>query len=752
MRVTNQLTFANSIANTQGGQNTLYKIMQQLSSGLKIQNSYEDSSIYIDGTRLEYELKTLEQIKEATNSALELAKNTDKTINDMVKLIEDFKVLVTKAASDGNDQTSREAIAKELEKIRDNIINLANTSINGQYLFSGSQTSTKPFDKNGNYNGNDKNINVVTGAGTDTPYNIPGYDLFFKPDKDYEKQITTNVSFTDNRYDLINNPDKTQYLDENSPWKNLIGLNYTQDGKLNPYDDFEDKDKKLDFPPSTIFVQGTKPDGTTFKSAVNIKPEDTIGDVLDQIGRLYGNTNENKVVDVTINNSGQIQIKDLKEGNNKIDFHAVAFTPQFDNKAEYTQIKEAMAAANPPLIMSDLTNQVMQAAMAAPSNGNINNLNNPVTIQINGQNFDIDLSKTEFIKSNMIDSTNNTPADGVDYDNVYFEQNGNKVGGTVSQIIKGTNEYATDSTKLSEVMAGNSLNGTVLNLNITSKGGDTYNVSIDLGNSTVSYPDPNNAGQTITFPIMNTNPATGNSGVVTSPNDITYKQINDIIGMFASDNMPTATIPVNNGQIAANDYQNFQQLLSSSTASVEVYMDYEGKITIEDKLSPNTNIQVSMSDSASGVFPMPPYNQVQTNTGPNFVFSANNSLTIDEPNVDLIKDLDAMIEAVRNGNMRADANGADPRNTGMQGALERLDHLADHLRKQNTVIGAYENAIQQTNTRVTFLEVNVQSIKTNVTDADYEETLINLMQAQLAYQASMKASTMISQLSLLNYM
>ena len=752
MRVTNQLTFANSIANTQGGQSTLYKIMQQLSSGLKIQNSYENSGVYIDGTRLEYELETLNQIKEATNSALEMAKNTDKTINDMVKLIEDFKVLVTKAASDGNDQTSRDAIAKELEKIRDNIVNLANTSINGQYLFSGSQTSTKPFDKNGNYNGNDKNINVITGAGTDSPYNIPGYDLFFKADKDYKKQITTNVSLTDNRWDLKQNPDKTKYLDENSPWKNLIGLNYVKDGKLDSYEDFEDKDKKLDFPPSTIFVQGTKPDGTTFKSAVNINPEDSIGDVLDQIGRMYGNTDGNKVVDVTINNSGQIQITDLKQGNNKLDFHAVAFTPQFDDKAEYQRLKDAMTAANPPVTMEDITNQVMQAAMDNPNNGNINNLNNPVTITVNNQTFEIDISKTEFIKSNMTDIADGSKADGVDYDNVYFEQDGNKVYGNVSQIIKGTNEYATDSTKLSEVMAGDSLNNTNLTLKIVSKGGNEYNVNINSETSMVSYPDPNNNGQTIDFPIMNTDPATGNSGVVTPSNEITYRQINDVIAMFASDNVPTTTINPTNGLVNANDYNTIQQNLTQSKASVEVSMDYKGRISISDNLSPNTNIKVALVDDRSGRFPAPPYDQMQTQAGPNFIFSANNSLVIDEPNVDIIKDLDNMIEAVKNGDMRADANGADPRNTGMQGALARLDHLADHLRKQNTIIGAYTNSIQQTNTRVTFLEVNVKTIKSNVIDADYEETLINLMQAQLAYQASMKASTMISQLSLLNYM
>ena len=127
--------------------------------------------------------------------------------------------------------------------------------------------------------------------------------------------------------------------------------------------------------------------------------------------------------------------------------------------------------------------------------------------------------------------------------------NGNTVYGNVSQVIKGSNAYATDSTKLSEVMAGDNLNGTTFNLKVNSKGGNSYNVTINLQNSTVSFPYPKNLNQNITFPIMNTDPATGNTGVVTGSNDITYKQINDIIGMFASDKIPTASIQPNNGQI-----------------------------------------------------------------------------------------------------------------------------------------------------------------------------------------------------------
>ncbi|ENE0597215.1 flagellar hook-associated protein FlgL [Campylobacter upsaliensis] len=751
MRVTNKLNFTNSIQNTMSGASALNKLSMQLSSGMKIQDSYEDASIYIDNTRLEYELKTLEQIKEATSSAKEMTSNSMKALQDMVKLLENFKVKVTQAASDSNSQTSREAIAKELEKIKEQIVQLANTSINGQYLFAGAQLNHKPFDSKGNYFGDKNNVNVVTGAGTESPYNIPGFDLFFKADGDYQKQITTNESFTDNRHDLSKDPSKKQYLKGDNLWQDLIGLGYVKDKNLDIDKDFEQDDTRLDFPPTTLYVQGVKPDGQSFKSAVLVNPTDKMEDVLEKIGNLYGNTATEKVVDVTINDSGQIQIRDLKEGNNKLDFHAVAYTPQFDDKTEMQEIETAMQAANPPLSKDDLTNLVMEAAVGNNPQRPITDLQSPVQVTINNQQFEIDLHQTDFINSKMTDSQGNA-TNGADYDNTFFEKHGNSVIGNISQVIQGTNAYATDDTKLSEVMSGNAMDST-LNLTVNSKGGNTYNVSINLQNSTVSFPDPNNPNQNITFPITHTNPATGNNGVVTPPNEITYRQINDIIGMFASDQVPTQTITANNGQINANQYDTLQKLMSDSKSTVNVTMDYRGRISVTDKLSTGTNIGVSLSDSQSGQFPQPPYTHTaNSQPGPDFSFNANNSLVIDEPNVDVIKDLDLMIEAVLSGNMRANADGDNPRNTGMQGALERLDHLSDHINKLNTTMGAYHNNIDNVNTRVTFLGVNVQTLKTKVNDADYAETLMNLMQTQLAYQASMKATTTISQLSLLNYM
>lgn len=752
MRITNKLNTYNSINQVQTGMKNLYKSYNQLSSGLQIRNSYEGAGMYITNTRLEYEYATLSQIEDASKLADELMKNTDSTMSEMEKLLTQFKVKVTEAANATQTTASREVIAKELETIRQQIVDLANTSVNGQFLFSGSLTNTKPFDYSGNYYGDGKRLNIVTGDGVKNAYNIPGYDLFYKADNDFKKQITTNVSFTDNRYDLVQNKDKTRYLEGKDKISYLIGLNYVKDNTKGGLEHDKDFDTTpMQFPPTALYVQGVKPDGTSFKSAVLVQPTDTINGMLKTIGALYGNTETSKVVDVSINKSGQIQITDLKQGNTVLDFHAVAYTPQFETRDQLKNAIQDMAAQqNPPMSGEALTNAVLQGAFG---NNNITTTpNQPVQVTINNKQYSLNLHQTDFIFSKMTDTQNNT-ANGADYDNVYFETKNNKVIGNVSQVLKDGGAYATDSTKLSEVATGNLAN-TTLNLKVSSRAGKTYDVTINLGTSTVSYiPQGGNA---VTFPIMHTDPATLNSGVVTPTNEITYRQLNDIIGLFADDRQPTQSIQAPNNQIGTNDYNTLSQAFATSRVSVNVDMDYKGRITVTDRLSAGTNIKIALTDSRSGVFPNPPNNNLtttaQTTTGSALSFSANNALIIDEPHNDLINDLETMIQAVRYGYVRADSTSAYPRNTGMQGALERLDHLNEHIIKQRTIIGADQKAMSDTKKKVMTLKVNVKSTQNEVIGADLPEVYSQLMQQQLTYQAALKASTTLSQLSLLNYM
>ena len=64
---------------------------------------------------------------------------------DITESVEKAQSLLVQGGSDSLDQTSRNAIASELEQIIEGIKQTANTSYRGSFLFSGTETSTRPY-------------------------------------------------------------------------------------------------------------------------------------------------------------------------------------------------------------------------------------------------------------------------------------------------------------------------------------------------------------------------------------------------------------------------------------------------------------------------------------------------------------------------------------------------------------------------------------------------------------------------------
>ncbi len=82
---------------------------------------------------------------------------------------------------------SRGAIASEVDGIFTSLVNLANTRVQGKYIFAGTNTTTPPFDaatapagspNSITYNGNNATINFTVGASATTATNIAGDTLF----------------------------------------------------------------------------------------------------------------------------------------------------------------------------------------------------------------------------------------------------------------------------------------------------------------------------------------------------------------------------------------------------------------------------------------------------------------------------------------------------------------------------------------------------------------------------------------------
>ncbi len=312
-------------------QNKINDANTQIASGLKIRYGYQNSDINNQNLKFQYEENTLDQGIDVAQNAYTSTLNTDKALQEFSKTMEAFKTKLIQSANDVHSETSRTAIANDLERLREHMMNVANTSIGGEFLFGGSKVDRPPIDSEGKYHGNGEDLNALISSDNLVPYNISGQDLFLGADKDKHKLITTNIKLL-NQNKL--HPDVMDALEHSSlPEEVFIKPSDT----LRELIGDNDKDPTND-PKEFFYLQGIRPDGSSFKEKFSLdkayqnkESATKVSDLLDKIGHAYGNTSQNKVVDVSLNNWGQIEIKNLTPGSENLDFHLISSDGDFDD-------------------------------------------------------------------------------------------------------------------------------------------------------------------------------------------------------------------------------------------------------------------------------------------------------------------------------------------------------------------------------------------------------------------------------------
>lgn len=801
MRVTDSLLFNNSIRNYRTSSQKLYDVNQQVHSGSKIQQSYQDTSIYIDAMRLNYEITTLEQSIDSSSKAKNFANNIDTTLNSFTSKLDEFKTKLTQAANASNSQTSLDAIANELEAYKKELINLANTSINGQFLFSGSALSTKPISADGTYNGNGQSLTAVVGSGVELTYNVDGQSLFLGKDSDYSKVVSTNVSMYNQTklYPSVmdasgtNTSSSEVYLTPTDTIRDMVG----------------DTDSDTTNNPNAVFyLSGRDTAGETFSTKIEISSTSSIQDLLDSVGNVYGNTSTNKLVDVSMNARGQIEVKDLTTGKQvlemnlfgAVDRDAAAGT---SGNANQTDVNALLASSNVDIIAFNASNySSTNSATTISSRADIYNagvyrigyelqttsgdvatkntllsdiMPDAANILVGGTSLAIGATttvqdlmnaiETEYslsagsvhMKSGQIvaddatgtlnatlvarDATNTPVAgftlpDAINYTQRGFEKDGNTLTSNVSQVVKQSSEYATSATKLSEVAGSSTLNGKALNIDYKTINGTSRSATINLSNagSTVDVDTDNDGTIDTSFTILDAN------GDPTGADDVSYQQLTDIVSMLTSGTIPTNGVPT----ATSTDLEEYQYAVKTATNSVEVGLDKQGRFSIKDRTASESKIEFGMSDSNTGDY--------SGTTSAALSFMANDSVTIETPSVNMFEQLDAMIVAVRSGNFRMDSTSSDPRNIGIQNALSQLDHIADHVEKAHTKIGALSNALTESKTRAETLKVNVVTVQQDIVGIDLAEAYLELTQVSNSYEAMLSAIAKVNSMSLLDYM
>ena len=691
----------------------LFDVTKQISSGQKIQYAHEDNSVFIDAVRLDNEITTLTQVKQNAQSALQVSTNTDTTMNEMTKILEAMKVKLVSAANESHSPESLNAIAAELRGLENNMLQLANTSIDGRYLFSGTEINTKPIDVNGVYQGNDKDMKAFIGSGVDQTYNINGKDLFLGAENDTQRKITANVphfSLTQLYPDVMvatTTPRELgteEYITPSNTIRDLMG-----DTDIDTTND----------PQSHFYIRGTRSDGSTFKEKISdISSDQTIDVLLSRIEDAFSPVPGTSTVNVTINEDGQIEIEDKFKGSSKLDFHmvgAIDFDPAGADTANVVAIDNLDTGITD---FSVIANEVTGTPPVIPPT-------NALYVK-------------EFTKSSLTSAPGAASnIEGIIYDRTQFTHNGPKLESNTSQVIKSgvtdsngdsvSNLFATDATKLEDVFA--TITSSTLHLEGTQRSGAPYSLDIVFG----ANPATDVVVVNDLIAATSYNVADG-KGTDTVAQDMTYRQLMDIVNMAV------------NGVTPADNDAGYRAAIDIANTNSSVNLSYDGKITFEDSTSP-TSAEISLYDASADDFTLP-----GVVNGSMATFNSNNTLSISDPKTDFFKQIDEAIKSVELGRIRADGDVEDPRNVGVQNAIQALDDLSDHLYNQHSVAGVQSQTLQVTSDRTEMLIINTQILRSETLDVDIAEASLEMKQLELNYQAMLSTVSRISQLSLVNYL
>ncbi len=695
MRITSSMYYKSLYSqNNSNLQSELFDVNKQIASGLKIQYAKDDVRTFVDTMRLDNEISALGQVKKSTESGYKIANQTDIALNEFDVTMNRMRTLLIQAANETNGSVSYNAIAQELRTLEDHLINLSNTSIKGQYLFSGSATDIKPISDDGKYMGNSASLNSFTGSGTTQQYNLSGDTLFLGENSSVKRQITSNV-VNKNLVDTFPIGFESSNPKEISPQSTIRDL-------------MGDTDASDTVAKHHFYIRGTKSDGVSFNTELLMKDGDSVEELMTQIGNAYGNTNALKVVDVTMNSYGQFVIQDKIQGSSKIEFHMVgAVDYNLGDGDDRADISDGIYGT---------------AGLISNLDGGETDFNKFVF----GTNT-TDLHVKEFVKSDFTSATASiTNIDALLYDRTNFSKEGSILSSSVPQIINETNEYASASTKLSEV-SSSSLNGSTFKLEGISISGNPYDVDIDFAASGSTFTD-NISGNTYNIYNMAT------PRVAVDGDEMSYQQLMDVMNMATTQNFPASSLGT------ASEYD---AAIESANILGEYSISYDAKIEFQDITNTSSLAEISLYDSNSGNF---------SAASSLMTFNSNNAIVIRDAKTDFFSTIDKMINSVEDYTMYPDANNKNTRNIGIENSLEMMDDLQNHVARSHSQIGSQSTALNRSVERVQALEISAMTLRSSVIDTDLAESSLRLTQLSLNYEAMLSTVGKVSKLSLVNYL
>ncbi len=182
MRISTQGVHNSALGQLMAKSTALAKTQNQIAAGTRILTPADDPIGAAQALELDRVLAESKQHERNTTAATNRLSFEEQTLGDVRSLFERVRDLTIEANNPTLDDVARRSIRSEVSERLKDLVDLSNRrDSNGEYLFSGYSTLTRPFALSGNtvtYNGDDGTRVLQTGPSQRVTDGHPGSDVF----------------------------------------------------------------------------------------------------------------------------------------------------------------------------------------------------------------------------------------------------------------------------------------------------------------------------------------------------------------------------------------------------------------------------------------------------------------------------------------------------------------------------------------------------------------------------------------------
>ncbi|KGX93950.1 flagellar hook-associated protein FlgL [Pontibacillus halophilus JSM 076056 = DSM 19796] len=181
MRVTQNMLSNNMLRNISNSYETMGKYQEQLSTGKKLTKPSDDPVSAVKGMSYRAQLTEIEQYERNMNEVHTWTENTDAALDETTGALQRLRELAVQASNGTYEEGQLKNIGAEVSQLKDHLEDLANTEVNGKYLFNGSDTKNQPVDTGATpskYPNNTDEVRIEVSKGIKVDVNVKGESIF----------------------------------------------------------------------------------------------------------------------------------------------------------------------------------------------------------------------------------------------------------------------------------------------------------------------------------------------------------------------------------------------------------------------------------------------------------------------------------------------------------------------------------------------------------------------------------------------